>query len=657
VSLMMKVQEGVEPIIDPNIGTAVEFLEDVSKQKYWNEADLERYLLGKQGLTREQVQEAFEIHRRRKEQDDIKMLDEEINSNSQRTGPGERPEVRLDNPNQQTSIATRKKINKAADSNVLFLLPSRQKDGEQLIRAFLVCERGYCAVLESLQDDYQLQLMVHARQGTISLRDDEVEQMFGRIPKMIKFHKSFYTDMTMGLNIGRLFIRRLSFFKGYGDYIKDVSSTIAKLREHVYDKKLNKCLDSIRRLSRLYRNDLPDLLLAPLDRIIDYHVFLTKLTGWADKTQKVEYEFFEKASRRISRVAAYIGKYRHGLINRSEMNRVQQYLGQQCSIFQPHRSIIRRGLMIRRTTGWAARNKKYHFFLFNDVLLWTTKSGTLQNIITLRHALLFPSESKTNNERKFKIVVDLSAGKISTGKKSKTLLLECNSQRQKETWYTTLENAIKEAKNPNISPPVLNGLYDADMDGDSDEELIETIKNKTMKESDSFEKRMKIRRVSSEDWGVLPETSSDAALAVYHDRYDSHNFFDQKFQEFDPMDDAESQISDYDQSFFEKYGIITDEKRGLSPHQKSSRANFGDEKHSGLQQIQIKDGNVIKKSPKTCAIQRNSPLVSRSLSEPELDRLPSIERAPSFSLRLSDNRLTPDEDVVIRLDSLDVKEK
>lgn len=247
------------------------------------------------------------------------------------------------------------------------------------------------------------------------------------------------------------------------------------------------------------------------------------------------------------------------------------------------------------------------------------------------------------------MVVDVSIGKTTTEKKLKTLLLECKSREQKEVWYIAIENAIKGAKDPKFSAPNLN--FDTEMEVDSDEELIESIKNKKLKGSDC-NKRMKIRRVSSEEWGVVPEASSDTLLGVYHDRYESHNFVDQRFEEFGVLEEADSQTSEYDQSFFDKYGTNEDEKNTLSPHRKSSIAKFEDEKGNGLQQIQIKDGMAVTKSPKASAI-----IIGRSSSEHDLDRVPSIERAPSFSLRLSDSRLTPDEDVVIRLKAIDVKEK
>merc|ERR1719410_1144876 len=105
------------------------------------------------------------------------------------------------------------------------------------------------------------------------------------------------------------------------------------------------------------------------------------------------------------------------------MNKVQHFLDKQCDILAAHRRIIRRGMMIRRTTGMLARNKQYIFFLFNDVLLWATKKRELQNVVQLRNCEIMPSDQRDNAEKKFTVV--------SRGQRHKTLLLECVTKKQR----------------------------------------------------------------------------------------------------------------------------------------------------------------------------------------------------------------------------------
>merc|ERR1719285_979318 len=203
------------------------------------------------------------------------------------------------------------------------------------------------------------------------------------------------------------------------------------LRKHIFNKKLQKFMTTIQKQSRHKRKDFVGLLLSPFDRMVDYQIFLDRLLQMADKSQKFEFQYFEKAARRIGRVVKYIETYRHGLINRGEMIRVQQYIGNQCFVMESHRSIVRRGVLTRRTSGWTARNKKYHFFLFTDVLLWTTKSGIIKNIVKLSNCELFPSTERSENKKKFKILVKRQRSKQYRKQNVKVILLECKTLKQR----------------------------------------------------------------------------------------------------------------------------------------------------------------------------------------------------------------------------------
>jgi len=263
---------------DSKVGIAVEFLNDVSKQQY-NEADLRRYLSGKQGLSSDQVDEAFKIHRCQSNtsRDTVynEMLEPEVKLSSSRSGSRDRGESSCDRKERFFSDQKTSEDKKSSmGSNLLILQPGLRKEGDKLIRDFLVCERGYCIVLECMVEEYHRELLIRARRGSISLGLDEVNKMFQPIPKLLAFHKALYTDMMKGSNIGRLFYQRISFFKGYSEYIKHATSVIELLRKHVFDLQLHKCLNILRRKSRLKRNNLSDLMLTPLDRMMDYQSFL-----------------------------------------------------------------------------------------------------------------------------------------------------------------------------------------------------------------------------------------------------------------------------------------------------------------------------------------------------------------------------------------------
>jgi len=414
---------------DPKVVTAVEFLDDVY-QKGHKEGELRKYLFNRKELSRSQIDEAFRIHHLRQKQrtearNSVEGKEERVKRMTTKA-VGERPERSTgdDYPKGPT-----------------FLLKEKRIEGQKLIMDFLKTEYNYVKVLECLRDEYYQDLCKLADRKKIVLTKAELNEIFNRIPEMLNFHKAFFHNLSKQQNtIGQMFVRVFSHFKGYIEYTKDCTAMIITMRKYIHDKKLQRVLDQIREKSRRKNDDMVDLLLVPLDRIMDYKRLLEKLHAWADQEKGTDYIFLGKASRRIGRVANYIGKHKAGIWNRNEMNKVQQFLSKQCNILTTKRRIIRRGLMVRRTTSWPVRKKHYIFFLFSDVLLWTTRKGDLQNVVRLQDCEVMDSESKTNPQRKFKIV--------STGQNRvrKVLLLECNLERQRDEWVNAVKREIKNSR-------------------------------------------------------------------------------------------------------------------------------------------------------------------------------------------------------------------
>jgi len=248
------------------------------------------------------------------------------------------------------------------------LMPSKQAVGQQLISNFLAREKEYCSILECLKDDYYLTVSEKADQGKFQITRRQVDEIFRPVVELLMLHSNFYSDLYKESSISRC-----SFFQVYTKYIRNCKTTVNTMRDYSKDNKLQKCLNQIRQRSRRQKEDMVDLLLKPLDRIIDYKHFFLKLCSIADKAQTAEYEFLLKVSKNVCRAATYIEQYKCAIKNRNEMNKIQKFLGEQCNVFGANRSIIRQGKMYSQSKGWASRNKRYLFFLFTDILLWTTK--------------------------------------------------------------------------------------------------------------------------------------------------------------------------------------------------------------------------------------------------------------------------------------------
>jgi len=500
----------------PKISTAVGFLRDVHAKGY-SQTILKKYLMEKRNLTSEEVDIAFLINKNRNAKEKARKANK---VNKSRDRP-EKP---------SPSFSGGKKF-----QDLTFLIPSRLPEATKGIKEFLDHENAYCNILECLQKEYYVQLRRSADQGKFQMSRKEVEEIFLRIPDLLKFHKAFVVDLKRGSNIGQMFVQLFRFFEGYAEYMKDCQQTVNKMRKYIQDARLYTCLVKIGERSTRPNDDMVDLILTPLNRILDYRDFLNKLLSWTDMSQTSDYELLGKAARRIGRVANYIEKYKYGICNQNEMNKVQKFLNDQCDILAPERAIVRRGMMTRRTSGWTGRNKHYVFFLFNDMLLWTNKNGILQNALQLRSCEVMPSSAKNYAHRKFEVVY--------RGEKHKTLRLECDKAKERNDWYEAIKRTITTAKVKysqawSRSESAVSANYKEYSDNFSEEE-VEAVPD--------------VPVCSSESVGSSRVENSEQIEDPYNKRYTvTSSFRIQEFKEIDPMGDNLSQISEQDVAFHQE---------------------------------------------------------------------------------------------------------
>jgi len=602
------------------ITTAVEFLGDVHSKGY-SETILKKYLIEKRGLTAKEVEVAFLINKNR--------LEAAAKENQGKASKKDR-----ERPEKPASLPSR------SQNDVTFLLPSKQTAGAQLINQFLDAEKTYCNILQCLEKEYHSKLARYAYLNRFQMSRKEVEEIFLRIPDLLKFHSGFFLDLKRGSNIGRIFVQLFKFFEGYAEYMKDCQQTVNKMRKYIQDTRLQTCMLKIGEDSTRRNDDMVDLLLYPLDRILHYRDFLNILFNWADKTQTSDYDLLGKASRRISRVSAYIEKYKYGICNQNEMNKVQKFLSNQCDILAPERAIVRRGVMTRRTTGVLGRNKHYVFFLFNDMLLWTTKNGALQNALQLRSCEVMPSSAKNFAPRKFEVVY--------RSEKHKTLRLECETVSERNNWYEALRKTITTAKVKyseawSRSESLVSTKYNAYSDNLSDDD------SKVLEPSDVSKGKDDDSRVEP------PEQLQDP----YNKRYTvTSSFRIQEFKEIDPMGDNVSQVSEQDVAFHEERRnyLAEDSNTGsacLSPFEKAGSKQAG-EAGDRVIVMESPDNSNLHDRSASVVLLRKSP--STKQSENKEDGCKSSDRGKKSSIvRRSGNKSpsasqSPPERFTIRLD-------
>jgi len=644
----------LEPAILPEVANAVNFLNDVS-QKGYKEGDLKKYLRNSRGLDLEQVEKAFEIHRSRfkkkpgypeNRRSSLPMYPRKVGGQKERINPESILEPNSQERPEMASRSPKKKKSEKSPHSSIFL-PENQANGEKLVKDFLRMERSYCNKLQCLKEYYYKELSHMAQENRFQMSKKEVDEIFYRVPQLCEFHRAFYNDMSCEFNIGRIFVRLFDFFKRYVAYMKDCTATITKMREYTRDEDLHDCLEHIRERTIFKREDVMDLLLVPLKRISEYAEFLEKLHKFADASMEAEYDYLGKASRRIGRVAAYINKYKDGIWNRNEMNKIQQFLGSQCNIIAPYRRIVRRGMMIRRTSGWTARNKHYIFFLFNDVFLWTTIRGHLQNLVHLQNCQVLPSDAKFDSQRKFRI--------ISRGQRYKSLLLECETVKQRDEWYVAVESKISAAKSSFEDLPkrqLPSSIVVEKSEDEEDEKNNSSSKENCLSQINATsESNSALWKSNNTDLSTYPEKKNGESplqpLSSYNRRYQlSHSFKEQELSNLDPMDDSVSVVSEQDTSFSEqsKYEKMKSTTGLMSPFTKQQQKSPGQ-----FREFILPSDSISGKTRSTSSAELKCAKYSGKSSDDELnstvgkirrEKSPltvdvELERKSVFSIRLS----------------------
>jgi len=495
---------------DTHVLTAVKFLRDAREKGYKENVNMRTYLKTKRGLTSEQIDQAFRI----------------LNKNS----PGSEE---IKNLTVHGELIKHKQNDDSKDANkhqkdqftsedyqrrcLTFLLPENRPLGEKALEVLMESEVRYCAILECLHCEYYGTLANMANKNKFKMTSKEVEEIFEYIPNILMFHREVLRKefAESEEHIGTTFLRYIKGFFFYVDYLKECSSTLNKMAKYNDDKKLHKCLKSIKKKSTYWSNDMVDLLITPLERVCEYKLFLDTLVDWADQTRQSDYDLICKAARRIGRVVEYVNKYKPGIINKGEMNRVQVFVRDSFQIAEPGRQIIRRGLMTRHFTGWSKRDKTFIFFLFNDVIFWTSMKGDIQNVLFLKNCELLDSDSKHSPKRKLKILHQ-------NDKKKRIFDLECTSEQQREHWFNVLEYAISKLKTVNKQSDT------SQLENAKPNESIGPVPNPLKSMATTH-----IRSASCDFKLGGNETEENSGYGSYEN---SQNFEEYDFEEFGPLE-------------------------------------------------------------------------------------------------------------------------
>eukprot|EP00455_Lapot_gusevi_P042289 TRINITY_DN4993_c0_g1_i3.p1 TRINITY_DN4993_c0_g1~~TRINITY_DN4993_c0_g1_i3.p1 ORF type:complete len:458 (+),score=111.70 TRINITY_DN4993_c0_g1_i3:96-1469(+) len=293
----------------------------------------------------------------------------------------------------------------------------------------ITSEENYVRSLRNLVELYIQPLEEQAQQedGWISM--EEVAGIFSNVQILANFHFHFLADLKTK-PILEVFLKLSDFLKMYTQYVNSYDSCLQTLSSLKNNSDLQQFLQRQRQHPQALNLDITSFLIAPVQRIPRYALLLREVIRNTDPSHP-DYERLQQALAKIETIASHINEGKRDAEHRSKLLEIQHRIqGDFDSLLQPHRHLIREGLLSLKRSGFMSSEKEYQFFLFNDLLLWISASSN-----KFKGSLSFE-----------KLTVDLSAEhntEFSVVSPKESLHLVAASPAERDAWTRDIIRAVE----------------------------------------------------------------------------------------------------------------------------------------------------------------------------------------------------------------------
>ncbi|CAO2625530.1 FERM, ARHGEF and pleckstrin domain-containing protein 2 [Lemmus lemmus] len=288
--------------------------------------------------------------------------------------------------------------------------------------------------------------------------------LFSNIDPVYEFHRGFLHEVEQRLalwegpssarlkgddhRIGDILLRNMRQLKEFTSYFQrhdEVLTELEKATKHC--KKLEAAYKEFE-LQKVCYLPLNSFLLKPVQRLVHYRLLLSRLcVHYAPGHQ--DYADCREALKAITEVTTRLQNSLTRLENLQKLTELQRDLVGVENLIAPGREFIREGCLHKLTKKGLQQRM---FFLFSDMLLYTSKSVTgasqfrIRGFLPLRGMLVEESDNEWSVPHCFTIYAA-----------QKTIVVAASTRLEKEKWVQDLNAAIQAAKSIGDSSPVLLG--------------------------------------------------------------------------------------------------------------------------------------------------------------------------------------------------------
>ncbi|XP_076405790.1 FERM, ARHGEF and pleckstrin domain-containing protein 2 isoform X1 [Peromyscus maniculatus bairdii] len=288
--------------------------------------------------------------------------------------------------------------------------------------------------------------------------------LFSNIDPVYEFHRGFLHEVEQRLalwegpssahlkddhqRIGDILLRNMRQLKEFTSYFQrhdEVLTELEKATKHC--KKLEAVYKEFE-LQKVCYLPLNTFLLKPVQRLVHYRLLLRRLCAHYSPGHR-DYGDCHEALKAITEVTTRLQHSLTRLENLQKLTELQRDLVGVENLIAPGREFIREGCLHKLTKKGLQQRM---FFLFSDMLLYTSKSVTgashfrIRGFLPLRGMLVEESENEWSVPHCFTIYAA-----------QKTIVVAASTRLEKEKWMQDLNAAIQAAKSIGDTSPVLLG--------------------------------------------------------------------------------------------------------------------------------------------------------------------------------------------------------
>lgn len=333
-------------------------------------------------------------------------------------------------------------------------------------------EETYLKGLRTCKDIFLRRLQIYAELEKPIIPLSDVCVIFNNLEAIYSLSKKLYDDLEIIRKKKEIFVYQIGltllhyapYFRPYQEYLEGYDHAVNRMIEC---RKQNPDFDFFCRVQEKAEGvSLESLLIMPVQRLPRYLLLLRELKKQTkgDVNSSATHEFenpeslrrdLEEATDNISRIAAAINK---SLSEREKTDLIREIAdmfdkdNRYRDLVKPGRVLIKDGILSKafsKGSKHMGKYKKYHFFLFNDVVIYADeifsklgqKRYKMKHSLDLDQFIVLKNTKKQNN--RIEVIVKKKCGAKSNDQ-SRDFLLKAQNTKDRDEWYIAIDTALKQ---------------------------------------------------------------------------------------------------------------------------------------------------------------------------------------------------------------------